>query len=466
MKNAMTRKEFIGAMAAAGASGCTSFPFAQRKRWYRGMLHMHSHWSDGAALPEQSIAAYKDAGYDFVSLTDHNIFQDAERWMPLGTGNEKGWPPKAIRPDCYKAYMKRFADTADVREKDGKTQVRLQKFTELKKLFDSPGEFLLIPGVEITTNTGKDEARRAMHMNIIGVDAVIERSRKAGFVENLKDHSIASAMKETYEMSEKLSAERGCGKPIYMLNHPQWPLCDVLAEDMTAASEICGFEICNNGSSFAAPEGYEDHLFNDRLWDATLVKRIAAGQKLLYAFASDDTHVFPGTGRRHPCAFADGYIMVKADDLSQESLFGAIERGDFYASSELDLDDVSFDAGTGTLTVSATPKSLEKLKISFITTKKGVAADPVSYIDVPAKKSGPSVPRKIPVYDKRVGATAKFVEAAIGQKICASYTLAPDDLYVRARIESTIPSRCGRPGFFHVRNHTAWTQPYTARKQG
>jgi predicted metal-dependent phosphoesterase TrpH len=40
-------------------------------RWFRGNLHTHSDRSDGTAPPEQVIAEYRHAGYDFLVLTDH-----------------------------------------------------------------------------------------------------------------------------------------------------------------------------------------------------------------------------------------------------------------------------------------------------------------------------------------------------------------------------------------------------------
>ena len=40
-------------------------------RFLRGNLHTHCTASDGAWPMEQVIAAYRDAGYDFLSLTDH-----------------------------------------------------------------------------------------------------------------------------------------------------------------------------------------------------------------------------------------------------------------------------------------------------------------------------------------------------------------------------------------------------------
>ena len=46
----------------------------------------------------------------------------------------------------------------------------------------------------------------------------------------------------------------------------------------------------------------------------------------------------------------------------------------------------------------------------------------------------------------------------IGEAVSASYTLAPDDLYVRARILS--PERPAVSAYQHPKVHVAWTQPY------
>jgi hypothetical protein len=61
-------------------------PFSTPGRFWRGNLHTHSHLSDGALSPEQVVAAYKDAGYDFVQLSDHFLerfgwpIADTRRW--------------------------------------------------------------------------------------------------------------------------------------------------------------------------------------------------------------------------------------------------------------------------------------------------------------------------------------------------------------------------------------------------
>jgi predicted metal-dependent phosphoesterase TrpH len=48
-------------------------PFSPAGRFWRGNLHTHSTLSDGALAPDQVVAAYKDAGYDFMMLSDHFI---------------------------------------------------------------------------------------------------------------------------------------------------------------------------------------------------------------------------------------------------------------------------------------------------------------------------------------------------------------------------------------------------------
>jgi hypothetical protein len=61
-------------------------PFSLPGRFWRGNLHTHSSLSDGALAPERVIEAYKDAGYDFIQLSDHFMerfnwpIADTRRW--------------------------------------------------------------------------------------------------------------------------------------------------------------------------------------------------------------------------------------------------------------------------------------------------------------------------------------------------------------------------------------------------
>lgn len=49
----------------------STLPFSLAGQFYRGNLHTHSNRSDGALAPETVVATYRDAGYDFLAITDH-----------------------------------------------------------------------------------------------------------------------------------------------------------------------------------------------------------------------------------------------------------------------------------------------------------------------------------------------------------------------------------------------------------
>jgi hypothetical protein len=46
-------------------------PFSTSGRFWRGNLHTHSNLSDGALDPDEVVAAYQRAGYDFIQLSEH-----------------------------------------------------------------------------------------------------------------------------------------------------------------------------------------------------------------------------------------------------------------------------------------------------------------------------------------------------------------------------------------------------------
>jgi hypothetical protein len=48
-------------------------PFSAPGRFWRGNLHTHSTLSDGALEPKAVVDAYKNAGYDFMQLSEHFI---------------------------------------------------------------------------------------------------------------------------------------------------------------------------------------------------------------------------------------------------------------------------------------------------------------------------------------------------------------------------------------------------------
>ena len=59
-------------------------PFLVAGPWYRGNLHMHSTNSDGLKSPADAVAWYRDAGYDFVALSDHRVVSDTAAYAQPG----------------------------------------------------------------------------------------------------------------------------------------------------------------------------------------------------------------------------------------------------------------------------------------------------------------------------------------------------------------------------------------------
>ncbi|HXX94072.1 MAG TPA: hypothetical protein VEN81_10585, partial [Planctomycetota bacterium] len=125
----------LGVVAAAPA----------RKPWFRGNTHTHTLWSDGDGAPEAVVAWYKEHGYQFLVLSDHNILAEGDKWVPVL--DEKG---ARLTPERLAKLVERFGNQVELREKDGRREMRLKRLEELRSGFEEAGKFLLIKGEEIT----------------------------------------------------------------------------------------------------------------------------------------------------------------------------------------------------------------------------------------------------------------------------------------------------------------------------
>ena len=59
-------------------------PFKHPGQWYRGNTHSHSTESDGKLPMAERFAAYREAGYDFLVLTDHRKVNDVSTYSDDG----------------------------------------------------------------------------------------------------------------------------------------------------------------------------------------------------------------------------------------------------------------------------------------------------------------------------------------------------------------------------------------------
>ena len=461
----MTRRDFCLAAAAAsahGALGERALSEGGKKRWYKGNMHCHTYWSDGRAFPDQTIRSYRDAGFDFCAVTDHNRMGENRDFWRKVEAKETGWPPTVCRRN-FDIYMKEFP-WAQSRERNGATEVRLQTLTELIERYAKPGEFLVMRGMEITRC---GSASRHMHMNYINLDAPIPGIEKAWLIQQMPgDWSNSRITRHARDEVAALAASLGNPPHFCFLNHPHWRYYDVVAQDAIDNPDVRFFEVCNNGADFP-PVGLlpDDGLYNDRLWDAVNAVRAKAGQPLLYAVANDDCHFYPCTKTEKACTFGECYSVVRAAALTPAALFEAMEKGDSYASCGVDLEDVQFDGKT--LHVSVPAKKGVAYTIKFIVTKRSADTEIVQTVALPQKgaanKYDSRPARTVPIYSSAIGATVKSVSGKKGDRVAAEYSLATDDLYVRARVESDELApyyAFGGKGFMHPKTSMAWTQPY------
>jgi hypothetical protein len=71
-------------------------PFDASGEWFKGNLHTHTTESDGELSPQKACARYREGGYSFLALTDHNRITDARDFDTDGfvtiLGGEYGGP--------------------------------------------------------------------------------------------------------------------------------------------------------------------------------------------------------------------------------------------------------------------------------------------------------------------------------------------------------------------------------------
>jgi hypothetical protein len=143
-----------------------STSWAQRSaaRWYKGNTHTHSYWSDGDDFPEMIMDWYKFNGYDFISLSDHNILAAGEKWKQI--------PAHPFRQQRFRQYLEKYGEKWVTYRTDsaGMIEVKLKTLREYAPLFEEKGKFLIMQAEEVSdAYQGKP-----IHMNAINVKELVQ----------------------------------------------------------------------------------------------------------------------------------------------------------------------------------------------------------------------------------------------------------------------------------------------------
>jgi len=250
----------------------------------------------------------------------------------------------------------------------------------LKAPHGADEQFLLIKGEEVT-----DVLVEGKPIHINGLDV----SRR---VEPQHGYSIVDVIQRNID-----AIRAADGVP--HVNHPNFNW-SISAADLERVERVKLFEIYN-GHPLVNNVGGGGVPGMEEVWD-----RLLTGGKVMYGIADDDAHVFKQPGNPDVAGPGRGWIFVRSERLAPRSIVEAIERGDFYASTGVELSDYQVTADTITVTIKELPAS--KYRIQFI------------------------------------GAKGQVLKEAISSP--ATYTFTGDEKYVRAKI-------------FESNGRVAWTQP-------
>ena len=228
--------------------------------WYKGNTHAHTTESDGDSSPEYVASWYKDHGYDFLVLSDHNVFTDP---------------------------------------------------ATLAHLIDE--SFLLIPGEEVTSSFGD----AAIHVNGLNIPRLIG-ARTA--------ETLVATIQANVDAVREVDA-------VPHINHPNY-LWSFGAEELRQIEGDRLLEIWN-GHPTVHNDGGGGAPSLEEIWDILLT-----GGKRIFGIAVDDAHHFQGeftVDRANP---GRGWVAIRSQALEPAALMSALEAGDFYASTGVELDDV------------------------------------------------------------------------------------------------------------------------------
>jgi hypothetical protein len=295
----------IGVFSASPKSQAPSpKPHVPSPQWFKGNLHTHTLNSDGDSTPDDVVRWYREHGYHFVTITDHNYLTSV----------------------------------------DG-----------LNALHGADDKFVVIKGEEVTDRFGD----KPIHVN--GLDP-------ASFIKPPGGRSVVAMVQN---MIDAIRAARG----VPSVNHPNygWAISpDELGQlQRTRLFEVFnGHPLVNNLGGGGVP-GLEE------TWD-----RILSSGKLLYGIAVDDAHYFKRPEDKTAPRPGFGWVHVRAARLEPRAIVEALERGEFYSSTGVEMQAIDVSASALTLTVREERSS--KYRIQFIGRQGRVlsetTASPATYV--------------------------------------------------------------------------------------
>jgi hypothetical protein len=394
--------------------------------WWKGNLHTHTLWSDGDQFPEVVSQWYYEHGYHFLALSDHNILMRGQKWINPA---ENRFAQSGGGSDVYELYLERFGENwIETRETDNGLEVRLKPLHEVQALFEKSGRFIIIDAEEIT------EPQHVVHVNATNILEYIEPQTG-----ETVEETIRLNINSVIEQRERTGQEM-----IPHLNHPNFRHA-VTAEDMAPVENLRLFEVYN-GHRGVINFGDEDGAKNlERIWDIILTQRLGEmGLQPVYGIAVDDAHHYEESVSE-TARPGRGWIKVRTRYLTPEHVVRALENGEFYGTTGVEMMEVASDGSE--YSVSIKQEEGIDYTIQFIGTRKGYDTSSEPYVD----ENGAVRDDRTRLYSEDIG---QVLQETTGHN--ASYRFRGDELYVRVKI---ISSKLKENPFQDGEMEMAWLQP-------
>jgi len=446
-----SRRDFIfGTLAILSVKSSCLAKVLSCSKWYKGNIHMHTFWSDGKAFPEEAVEIYKNTGYNFICLSDHNTFQSKGKWLTVDKKNEQH----------LERFLKSHPDQETRVTQKGIKQIKLSSYKKLKDEYEEEDKFKLFKGVESTICSKiDDKIQHHVHMNYINIGEVLACCKSNRLIKKVNNKTVGSIIAQAADDVEAYS-KKNKTRSLLMLNHPIWKWYDIAPKDLMENSKVRFFELCNGGAIFNPHKDLPSDGFDtDRFWDVVNAFRAKRKEKLLLGVGSDDTHYYFDKTLKRVVPF-NAWIKVRSPSLSEEDIISAMDEGDFMTCQGIEFDNIAFGKTTKTLTVTVTADHEKERTVRFIVSKKDFNETPVRTLEIrPVESKKDEFIRNVEIFDEKIGMTADVKICKKGETHSFTYQMNDDDLYVRARVEQDGIPRVTWP--MHPKNTlVAWTQPY------
>lgn len=229
------------------------------KRWYKGNLHTHTSLlgSTGPASPENVVRWYKEHGYHWLAITDHNELTEYET-----------------------------------------------------------NELVMVRGEEVGKHMPSGNG--PIHVNGFGITRSVE---------------FIDLNEKVPTMQASIDGIRAAGG-MASLNHPN-DRDSFTHEHVLQTSGATLIEVFNGGGPSKNNDGGNSRPSSEEIWDGVL-----SGGQRIYGLATDDAHTYDEfrPDRANP---GRGWVWVRVCSLTEETILTALSRGEFYASTGVELADLT-----------------------------------------------------------------------------------------------------------------------------